>query len=172
MQIPKRLFVHRQLYKDDRGSLQLLQCPTTPLLNSNLNHSIAPTQTILSRTNPYTGRGLHFQRESPLLQMISVIHGEIIECLVERNLPDNNSLAYSQKIKSTDENNTFIIPNGWAHGFYTTNNPATLIYMVWGVRNLEDEFGLNLKSKAFNFLDEALKEKITMNERDSHYEYI
>ena len=172
MKIPRSLFLARPLYKDERGSTQLLQCPTYPLADNKLTYGIAPTQIILSQTNPYTGRGLHFQKKCPLFQIISVIHGEIIECLVQRDLNKNNIQSYSQKIKSTDENNTFMVPAGWAHGFYTMSNHATLLYMVWGEREMVDEYGLNMKSNVFKFIDKPLRDKITLNERDANYENI
>jgi len=172
MKIPHKLFVTRPLFKDERGSTQLLQCPTYPFADNELTHGKAPTQIILSQTNPYTGRGLHFQKKNPLFQIISVIHGEIIECLVQRDLNENNIQSYSKKIKSTDENNTFMVPAGWAHGFYTMSNHATLLYMVWGKREIADEYGLNLKSKVFKFIDKPLRDKITLNKRDANYEHI
>jgi len=174
MKIPRNLFINRPYYQDERGSLKLISCPTAPIETTYPELGTEPTQIVITNTNPHTGRGLHFQKSSPLLQVVSVIHGEIIECMIKREVADNNYTytPYSQKIKSTDEDSTFIVPPGWGHGFFTKNSSAVLLYLVWGARNLSDEFGLNLKSSAFKFLDETLKDKIFLNERDSKYEYI
>jgi dTDP-4-dehydrorhamnose 3,5-epimerase len=172
MKIPQSLFLAHPIYKDERGGLELLHCPTSPFFNVSSEYNTSPTQVLLSKTNPYTGRGLHFQKKHPLFQVISVIDGEITECLVQRKNKNGSLEACSQKIKSTDKNNTFMVPAGWAHGFYTLEKPATLLYLVWGERRIEDESGLNLKSTTFNFLDKSLKNKIELNERDAEYEYI
>lgn len=172
MKIPQNLFIKRPHYHDERGSLKLISCPTAPMETTYPELGTEPTQIVITHTNPHTGRGLHFQKNSPLLQVVSVIYGEIIECMVQRQTEDSNYTPYSQIIKSTDESSTFIVPPGWGHGFFTKNSSAVLLYLVWGKRNLSDEFGLNLKSNAFKFMDETLKEKIFLNERDAKYAYI
>ena len=47
-------------------------------------------------------------------------------------------------ISSNDKLNSFVIPKGWAHGFFTKSREATIIYQVWGARKVSDEYGYNL----------------------------
>lgn len=174
--IPKKILFSIPEYIDSRGALSLVRCKTIKKDGTNVpsffNNN--PDQIFISKTKPWYGRGLHFQKNNPLIQTVTVLDGKIYECLVEakRTTHGNKYKTYKGVISSNDKFNSFIIPKGWAHGFYTKTKEATVIYQIWGSRSVNDENGYNLKDIKFGFLDKIDKGKIKLNRRDRGYKLI
>jgi dTDP-4-dehydrorhamnose 3,5-epimerase len=154
----------------------LVRCKTIKKDGKNIPNFFnnTPDQIFISKTKSWHGRGLHFQKNNPLIQTVTVLDGKIYECLVEtiKTKYGNKYKTYKGIISSSDKLNSFIIPKGWAHGFFTKSKEATIIYQIWGSRSVNDEYGYNLKDIKFGFLDKIDKSKIKLNRRDREYKLI
>ena len=173
--LPSSIFRSQINFHDARGHLTLVSCPTIDLRCPDGRRLGKPDQVVLSHTKPKTGRGLHFQKTEPLLQFISVLSGSINECLVRSPSIDPTSPnafeCYRGVISSGSKKNSFFIPRGWAHGFYTVEEAATLLYLIWGERNVEYETGYNFFDPAFGFFDES-HNRPRLNKRDANYDFL
>jgi len=170
--IPKKIRFSLPSFKDNRGSLSLIRCATIKNIpNFFLDE---PDQVFISNTKPWHGRGLHFQKESSLLQTVTVIEGSIYECLVETKISKKTTTynSYRDKVSASDELNSFIIPKGWAHGFFTKSKGSIILYQVWGTRNVNDEHGYNIRDPKFNFLTHEEGKNLRLNKRDSNFKLI
>ena len=174
--IPKKILFSLPKFSDLRGSLSLMRCNTIKKGTKNVPDFFTknPDQIFISETKPWHGRGLHYQKKNPLLQTVTVISGKIEECLVEIVQTEKGVeyITYKGSISSEDDFNSFIVPKGWAHGFYTKSNKATIIYQVWGERSINDEHGYNLTDSKFGFLKNIELNKIKLNERDESFNCI
>jgi dTDP-4-dehydrorhamnose 3,5-epimerase-like enzyme len=174
--IPKKILFSLPKFSDLRGSLSLLRCNTIKKGTKNVPDFFTknPDQIFISETKPWHGRGLHYQMKNPLLQTVTVVSGEIEECLVEKieTTQGIGFKTYKDKITSHDEFNSFVIPKGWAHGFFTKDDAATILYQIWGLRSIDDELGFNLRDSRFGFLDKIERSKIKLNERDNAYKLL
>ena len=170
--IPKKIRFSLPTFKDNRGSLSLMRCSTINDIPSFFSQE--PNQIFISTTKPWRGRGLHFQKESPLLQTVTVVEGSIYECLVETKMIKKTSTynTYRNKISASDELNSFIVPKGWAHGFFTKFKSAIILYQVWGTRDENDEYGYNMRDPKFNLLTHEEGKNLRLNKRDSNFKLI
>lgn len=174
--IPKKLLFSMPEYSDSRGKLSLLRCKTIIKDGENVPNFFkkTPDQVFLSKTKPWHGRGLHYQKLNPLLQTVTVIDGKIYECLVEtkRFKSFTKYKTYKRIICAGDKLNSFVVPKGWAHGFFTKSREASLIYQVWGERKVDDEHGYNLFDPKFKFLSKQELNKVKINKRDRNFSLI
>lgn len=174
--IPKKILFSIPEYSDSRGVLSLVRCKTIKKDGKNIPNFFnnTPDQIFISKTKSWHGRGLHFQKNNPLIQTVTVLDGKIYECLVEtiKTKYGNKYKTYKGIISSSDELNSFIIPKGWAHGFFTKSKEATIIYQIWGVRKVNDECGYHLFDSKFGFVNSSESNKIKLNIRDNAYDYI
>lgn len=174
--IPKKILFSTPKYVDSRGELSLVRCKTIKINGKNVPNFFnnSPDQIFLSKTKSWYGRGLHFQKANPLLQTVTVLDGKIYECLVEtiKTKSSKKYKTYKGIISSNDKLNSLVIPKGWAHGFFTKSYEATIIYQVWGVRKVTDEYGYNLFDSKFGFTNSFESNKIKLNKRDKAYDFI
>ena len=174
--IPRSILFSLPDFIDSRGSLSLIRCSTILQGKKNVPNFFhkTPDQIFISKTKPWHGRGLHYQMKNPLLQTVTVISGEIEECLVEKieTTKGKGFKTYKDKITSHDEFNSFVIPTGWALGVFTKDAAATILYQIWGLRSIEDEHGFNLRDSRFGFLDKIERSKIKLNDRDNAYKLL
>ena len=173
--LPQSILVTPATFADDRGFLSLLFCPTVELFCPDGNLLGPPDQIVLTNTKPKTGRGLHFQDREPLLQLVSIVKGSIIECLVKRTRIDSQNpkitQSYTGRIDATHGQNSFFVPRGWAHGFFTKDEEASVLYIIWGTRNIKHEKGFNLLDPSFGFFNKQNRVP-TLNKRDQSYEFL
>lgn len=85
-------------------------------------------------------RGLHFQtKPHAQLKFVECISGEVFDVVVDLRKNSSTFLDWGG-IELSEENNTqILIPEGYAHGFYTLSNKAHLIYKVNNYWNKESE---------------------------------
>ena len=76
-------------------------------------------------------RGLHFQRP-PFAQtkLIRVIEGEILDVIVDlRKASETFGKVFTVKL-SAENKNQLLVPKGFAHGYATLSDTATVLYKV------------------------------------------
>lgn len=90
-------------------------------------------------------RGLHYTKEKPQSQLLTVISGTIFDVVVDLR---NDSSTYGQwfgTILSAEENGPrqVYMPHGFAHGFCVLSEEVNLHYKVTQKYDKFDEGGLN-----------------------------
>ena len=96
-------------------------------------------------------RGLHFQRP-PYAQskLIRVISGRILDVIVDlRKSSDTHGQVFSIELSS--ENKTqLLVPKGFAHGYVTLSDSATVLYKVDQYYNKNYDTGIHPLSESLS----------------------
>ena len=112
-------------------------------------------------------RGLHFQRP-PFAQskLIRVLSGRILDVIVDlRKSSDTFGQVFSIELSS--ENKTqLLVPKGFAHGYATLSNTATVLYKVDQYYNKNYDTGIYPLSKSLS-IDWGVSEHI-LSEKDQN----
>ena len=86
-------------------------------------------------------RGLHFQKKYSQTQLVRVIDGEVFDVAVDLRKDSPTFGKYFGVVLSAEKGNQFLIPKGFAHGFYVLSETATFVYKVDEFYHPEDEGG-------------------------------
>ena len=89
-------------------------------------------------------RGLHFQRP-PFAQtkLIRVIEGEILDVIVDlRKASETFGKVFTVKL-SAENKNQLLVPKGFAHGYATLSDSATVLYKVDQYYNKKYDTGIH-----------------------------
>lgn len=115
-----------------------------------------------------TVRGLHFQYP-PFAEtkIISCLKGKVWDVAVDIRMGSPTFLKYYGVILSEEKSQSFLIPEGFAHGFQTLSDDCEMLYFHTADYNADAEGTINI-------LDDRLKinwpKKITkQSERDSNF---
>jgi len=134
--------IKRKRIKDNRGYFSRLFCADDLALAGwdetivQINHSVT-----LKRG---TIRGMHYQ--SPPcseLKLVSCIKGRIFDVAVDLRRESKTFLQWHKEIISAENNNSFLIPKGCAHGFQTLTDDVELLYCHSAYYNKQTEKALN-----------------------------
>lgn len=139
--LPGALLIELNLYGDARGFF-------VERFNAQEFHRLGlPTtfqQDNHSRSAPGVIRGLHYQFSPPQGKLVGVIHGKVLDVLVDLR---RNSPSYGKycTVELTDLNAQLVwIPAGFAHGFCVLGaEPADLFYKVDQLYNPQGEGGIH-----------------------------
>ena len=88
-------------------------------------------------------RGFHFQYKHQQAKYVSVIKGEILDCVIDLR---RNSKTFGQtfKIILSDKNNLGLyIPEGFAHAYYSCKNENIIYYKLNNYYQPKYENGIN-----------------------------
>ena len=95
-------------------------------------------------------RGMHYTINNPQSQLLTVLEGEIFDCLIDlRKKSKFFGKYFSFKLNSKKINQLFM-PAGMAHGFCVISQKAVLHYNASKVYNPKDEGGLIWNDKKIN----------------------
>lgn len=134
--------VSRKPIVDDRGFFSRLYCAqefaaielAKPL--AQINHSFSRQRG--------TVRGLHFQYpphgES---KVVTCVAGRIFDVVVDLRRGSPSFLQWFGTELSADNQESLVIPPGFAHGFQTLSDDAEIIYLVTAAYSAEAEGGVN-----------------------------
>ena len=75
-------------------------------------------------------RGLHYQKKFPQTKLVRVIEGEVFDVAVDLREGSPTFGKYFGVVLSAEKGNQFLIPKGFAHGFYVLSETATFVYKV------------------------------------------
>ena len=87
-------------------------------------------------------RGLHLQTKKAQAKLITVMSGEIYDICVDCRI---NSRTFGKHFSiklSAKENRSILIPDGFAHGFYTLTDNVILHYKCSNYRDKNTETGI------------------------------
>ena len=136
--------ITRNLIGDNRGFLTRLFC-------SEDLRRVGWDKPIAQINYTYTAkkgaiRGLHYQKVPFVdMKLVTCIKGEILDIVVDLRTKSETYLHYCS-IKLTEANNqSLLIPEGFAHGFQALTNNVELIYCHSASYQKEYEAGLNMQ---------------------------
>lgn len=110
-------------------------------------------------------RGLHFQKGSfAQAKLVGVISGAVLDVVVDMR-PDSNTYLKHFKIILEDQGTLFLVPKGFAHGYYTLYDNTVFHYAVDNFYSPENEGGLLYNDPVLN-IDWELKESPIVSEKD------
>ena len=134
--------IHRHPIGDDRGYLVRLFC--TDELGALIgNRSIVQiNHTMTSKAG--TIRGVHYQQPPHAeMKLVSCVRGEVFDLAVDLRENSPTFLHWYGEVLSEDNNRTFCIPEGFAHGFQTLTEDCELIYFHTAAYAPDAEAGLS-----------------------------
>jgi dTDP-4-dehydrorhamnose 3,5-epimerase len=127
---------------DQRGYLERIFCRNAlaGLLNGRAIAQINHTLT----TQPGTVRGLHFQSPPHAeTKLVSCLRGEVFDVAVDLRRGSPTFLRWHAERLSADNHRTFVIPEGFAHGFQTLTADCELLYLHTAAYCADAEGALN-----------------------------
>ena len=121
------MILQRQPIGDDRGYLERLFCQDE-LQTLFKGRSIVQINHTLT-TKVGTVRGMHFQYPPHAeMKLISCLCGEVFDVAVDLRQGSSTFLQWHGEVLSANNHRTFVIPEGFAHGFQTLTDRCELIY--------------------------------------------
>ena len=141
----KNLLIYKKdTYKDKRGYFREL------FLQKHFKEKF-PFD-VMSFSNKNVLRGLHLQINKPQAKLITVLSGKIFDVCVDCRISSKTFGKFFTIELSENENKSLLIPEGFAHGFYTLTKNVLLHYKCSNYRNSKSETGIiwndkNLKIK-------------------------
>ena len=99
-------------------------------------------QTLTSKCG--TVRGLHFQHPPySETKIVSCLEGEVFDVAIDLRSRSPTFLMWHGEILSHENHKTFLIPDGFAHGFQTLSDKCRMIYFHTSPFNLQSEGGVS-----------------------------
>ena len=170
MKIEKTIFkdlliIENKINYDSRGDFSEIY--REDILNDFTNLKVNFTQTNLVRSNKNSIRGLHFQHP-PFSQakLITAIDGQIIDVAVDIR---KDSKTYKQYFKfelNSNNNKSIFIPRGFAHGYLTLSDSATVLYHVDNLYSQQHEDGIKYDCKQLNIDWGVENDLLIVSEKD------
>lgn len=127
------------VFGDDRGYFMETYNQTEFSANG-LNYNFV--QDNQSKSKKGVLRGLHFQKTHPQAKLVRVLEGEVYDVAVDLR---KNSKTYGKwvgVVLSGENKRQFMIPRGFAHGFFVLSDTATFCYKCDEFYHPEDEGGI------------------------------
>jgi len=134
--------IGHQPSKDERGFLIRLFCQKT------LSHLIEGKKICqINRTftlKKGTVRGLHFQRlPYAETKIVSCLRGKVWDVAVDLRKGSPTFLNYHAEVLSDDNHKSYLIPEGFAHGFQTLTSDCEMLYFHTADYNKDLEGSVN-----------------------------
>ena len=136
------LILKSQIYRDRRGFLK--ETFRKNVLKKNFPFDI----TSFSKKNVI--RGLHFQKKFSQAKLITVTHGKILDVAVDLRPKSKTFGKYFLIEISHNDDFSFFIPAGFAHGFICLSKICTVYYKTSNYRDAKTEKTLAWDDKSLN----------------------
>lgn len=143
--------IQRLSFEDERGYLERMFCSDefSPIIENRRIVQINRTLT----ANLGTIRGMHFQLPPYAeMKLVSCIRGEVFDVAVDLRRNSSTFLNWHAEYLSEENNRTFVIPEGFAHGFQTLSNDCELIYFHTAAYNQKAEGGIDALDERINIV--------------------
>jgi dTDP-4-dehydrorhamnose 3,5-epimerase len=141
--LKKNFIIKINKVEDKRGFLKREFCQKNfdTILEGKTIRQINSTYT----KNKGTVRGLHFQK-TPFteIKIISCTKGKVWDVAVDLRKNSPTFLKYHSVILSKDINESFLIPEGFAHGYQTLSPDCEMLYLHTSDYNKDYEDGINI----------------------------
>tara|TARA_Y100001970_G_scaffold239938_1_gene302285 strand:+ start:7449 stop:7961 length:513 start_codon:yes stop_codon:yes gene_type:complete len=137
--IKNLLIVKTNIYKDHRGFFKEIE--KSKILKKKFIFDC------VSFSKKNTLRGLHLQKKNSQAKLITVVHGKILDVVVDLR---KNSKTYGKyfSIKMSNKSDfSLFIPEGFAHGFMCLSKTCTVYYKCTNYRHQKSEITLKWNDK-------------------------
>ena len=134
--------LERKPIGDSRGYLERLFCRDELVELLPRKQIIQINQTLTSVRG--TVRGLHFQhRPYSETKIVSCLEGEVFDVAIDLRHTSPTYLMWHGEVLSPGNHKTFLIPDGFAHGFQTLSDTCRMMYFHTAPYNQQAEGGLS-----------------------------
>lgn len=136
------LIIRKKTFKDSRGYFR-------ELFKENVLSKKFVFE-ILSNSKKNVLRGLHLQKDNPQGKYVTVLNGKVFDVAVDLR---KNSKTFGQHfsiILSAKHNDSFYIPEGFAHGFCVLEENTIMHYKCSNYRDVKSEVGIIWNDPKFN----------------------
>ena len=153
------LIYQKDTYKDTRGYFRELYLQNHFKTNFPFD--------VMSYSKKNVLRGLHLQTKKPQAKLITVMSGEIYDVCVDcRTNSKTFGKHFSIKL-SSKENKSLLIPEGFAHGFYTLSKNVVLHYKCSNYRHKNSETGILWNDKKLKIRWPAKRPIISIKDKQN-----
>ena len=134
--------IQRNPIGDERGYFERIFC------SDELKSSIGP-RSIMQINHTLTAkagtvRGMHFQHPPHAeMKLVSCLRGEVFDVAVDLRKGSPTFLQWHAEMITESNHKTFVIPEGFAHGFQTLTGDCELLYLHTAAYAPDAEAGLN-----------------------------
>ncbi len=136
--------LQRKPIGDVRGYLERLFCADELQTLIPGRHIVQINHTLTECRG--TVRGMHFQRPPHAeIKFVSCLRGEVFDVAVDIRRNSPTFLHWHAEILSASNHKTFVIPEGFAHGFQTLSDNCEMLYFHTASYHAQAEGGLNAK---------------------------
>ena len=136
------LICKKTTHKDNRGYFREL------FLQKNFQNQFPFDAMSFSKKNVL--RGLHLQLKKPQKKFITVLKGEIFDVCVDCRKYSKTFGKYFSINLSEKTNQSILIPEGFAHGFYALTKDVVLHYKCSNYRDKNSETGILWNDNSIN----------------------
>jgi dTDP-4-dehydrorhamnose 3,5-epimerase len=134
--------IHRQRIRDERGYLERMFCAEELKLIIGQSSIVQINHTLTKKAG--TVRGMHFQYPPHAeMKFVSCLRGEVFDVAVDLRKGSPTFLHWYGKILSDENQRTFCLHEGFAHGFQTLTEDCELIYLHTAAYAPDAEAGLD-----------------------------
>jgi dTDP-4-dehydrorhamnose 3,5-epimerase len=129
LSIPDVLLIEPKIFKDERGLF--FESFNQQIFNEATNTNILFVQDNHAESFRGALRGLHYQK-NPMAQskLVRVTEGEVFDVVVDLRHQSPTFGQWLSTILSKDNQKQLFIPEGFAHGYLTLSDHATVLYKV------------------------------------------
>ena len=160
--------IEPKFHMDDRG--YFFESYREDSINNILNYEVNFIQENVSKSRIGVLRGLHYQLE-PFAQtkLIRVIEGQVLD-VVDDIRKSSKTFGHHVALElSQDSNKQLLVPKGFAHGFVTLSNTATVMYKVDNYFAPGYERGIAFDDKNLGIDWKISKKSINLSDSDKKY---
>lgn len=129
-------------FTDSRGSFRRKYCKRElkEILGEKNVVQVNQSDNVLAGTI----RGLHYQIEDwKEIKIVSCVNGSALDIAVDLRKGSKTFLQYESLLITAENNRSFFIPEGFAHGFQTLEDNTSLIYFTTQFYRPAYEGGIN-----------------------------
>lgn len=137
--IKNLLIVKTNIYKDHRGFFKEVE--KSRILKKKFIFDC------VSFSKKNTLRGLHLQKENSQAKLITVVHGKILDVVVDLRKKSKTYGKYFSIEMSHKSDFSLFIPEGFAHGFMCLSKTCTVYYKCTNYRHQKSEITLKWNDK-------------------------
>ena len=137
--IKNLLIVKTNIYKDHRGFFKEVE--KSRILKKKFIFDC------VSFSKKNTLRGLHLQKENSQAKLITVVHGKILDVVVDLRKKSKTYGKYFSIKMSHKSDFSLFIPEGFAHGFMCLSKTCTVYYKCTNYRHQKSEITLKWNDK-------------------------
>jgi dTDP-4-dehydrorhamnose 3,5-epimerase len=120
--------IHRQPIGDERGYLERMFCSDELKSIISQRSIVQINHTLTAKTG--TVRGIHFQYPPHAeMKLVSCLGGEVFDVAVDLRKDSPTFLQWHAEVLTESNHKTFVIPEGFAHGFQTLTDDCELLYL-------------------------------------------